>query len=185
LKRSIFVKELGLRPQRAAKRLPPSFGRCAPCQPGPCEGASPLAPPFSPKGRGRAGTAAELGVKRRSPEAGMCRWLDGISDRSLNRAYHYKWRNEPESARLRRVVTIASVEICSFDGSAIEFRPRSAGQFWPTSGPSTYGAPVPPAVSAVGRAARPPPAAERGDTGLKPMPRRRQVEAVSGETGWA
>ena len=25
-------------------------------------------------------------------------------------------------------------------GSAIEFRPRSAGQFWPISGPSTYGA---------------------------------------------
>jgi hypothetical protein len=63
------------------------------------------------------GTTAELGVKRRWPLAGMCRWLDGISVRSLNRACHYKWRIEPEAADRRRVVTTASVEICSSGGS--------------------------------------------------------------------
>jgi hypothetical protein len=63
------------------------------------------------------GTAAKLGVKRQSPWAGMCRWLDEISDRSLNRAYHYKCRNEPEAADRHRVVTTESVEICSSGGS--------------------------------------------------------------------
>jgi len=44
---------LGLRPQRASDRLPPSFGRPpAVLQPGPREAAPPLAPPVSPTGKG-------------------------------------------------------------------------------------------------------------------------------------
>ena len=63
------------------------------------------------------GTAAKLGVRRRLPSAGMCRWQDGIFVRSRNREYHYRQRNEPAAGDRRRVATSASVGICSFGGS--------------------------------------------------------------------
>jgi len=63
------------------------------------------------------GTAARLGVRRRSPLAGVDRWLAGTSVRSRNRACHYRRRSEPAAAGRRRVATSASALICSSGGS--------------------------------------------------------------------
>jgi len=63
------------------------------------------------------GTAARLGVRRRSPLAGMGRWLAGISVRSRNRACHYRRRSEPGAGDRPRVATSASAVTCSSGGS--------------------------------------------------------------------
>ena len=63
------------------------------------------------------GTAARLGVRRRSRSAGMDRWLTGTSVRSRNRACHYRRRSEPGAAGRRRVATSASAVTCSSGGS--------------------------------------------------------------------
>jgi len=63
------------------------------------------------------GTVASLGVRRRSPLAGIDRWLAGIAVRSRNRACHYRQRNGPGAAGRPRVATSASAVICSSGGS--------------------------------------------------------------------
>src|SRR5208337_1442624 len=47
----------------------------------------------------------------------MCRWLDGISVRNLNRAYRYRPRTEPGAEGPRRVATSAFADFCSSGGS--------------------------------------------------------------------
>ncbi len=63
------------------------------------------------------GTVARLGVRRRSPLAGMDRWLGGTSVQSRNRACHYRRRTEPGAADRPRAATNASAVICSSGGS--------------------------------------------------------------------
>jgi len=63
------------------------------------------------------GTVARLGVRRRSPLAGVDRWLAGIAVRSRNRACHYRRRTEPAAAGRPRGATNASAVTCSFGGS--------------------------------------------------------------------
>jgi putative transposase len=65
----------------------------------------------------KEGTAAKVGVTRRSPLVGIRRSLDKTSVRSRNRACHCRRRSEPEAADPNRVVTTASAEICSSAGS--------------------------------------------------------------------
>src|SRR5271166_6010401 len=59
------------------------------------------------------GTAARLGVRRRSPVAGLDHWPARTSVRSRNRACHCKRRSEPAAGDRHLVVTSAFAATCS------------------------------------------------------------------------
>jgi hypothetical protein len=64
-----------------------------------------------------SGTVARLGVRRRSPLAGMDRWMVGTSVRSRSRACRYRRQNEPAAADRPCVATICSPSpACSTTG---------------------------------------------------------------------